>query len=301
MGERDNFLRDMEAMLDRKNQILEKKINNNTDTQMAALHNQIVEITKDNETTKSTVKVHEERLVNIEKKNNTQDSIERNSNIIIYGVQENNYGEVLRKIIEILKELVPETTKYHIKGLIKLSKGGWNTNGPIKVNLISNILKNDIMRSKHKLQGRELRIAEDLSIENREIRKKLAPYSLAEKNKGNKVFMRKDTLVINGRTWTLNELQNKDTDVMETATQEQETILQQNQGNTENKGLKRSHSSIVSPANTVNTIKKNKTTTKQDNSNQRNLNEMWASPQNNKEGSPSNELQPINSSTGETK
>lgn len=284
MGENSsevNFLRDMEAMLDRKNLILEKKINTNTDTQIATLSNNITKLAKENEAIKTVVKNHDERLENIEKRNNTQDSIDRSANIVIYGIQGNNFGDILDKVLVLLKNLVPEVTKYQIKGLIKLGKGGWNTDGPIKANLTSSILKNDIMRSKHKIQNKTIRITEDLTPETREIRKKLAPFSLAEKNKGHKVFMRRDSLVINGRAWTLSELENK-----EDVQMEMENPTQQLQTNNENKALKRNHIEIISPGkNQSGLSKKNKTTSKPilslNTALQRNLHEMWTTPQNN--------------------
>lgn len=243
MGERESFLQDMEAMLDRKNKALESKINQNTDTQFASMSSQIYELSKVNKTMVEKVTNHETRLENIEKKNVFQDKAERSSNIIIYGIKETTYAETLKKTTEILNHLIPELNKYSIKNIIKLNKGGWKSDGPIKVSLISSLIQSDIMRSKHKLQGSDIRIAEDLSDEYREARKKLAPFSLKEKNKGNKVFMRRDTLVINGKSWTLNELQN-----YEEPTDPTTTNSDTPKPNSTGKGsLKRTRDTLISP------------------------------------------------------
>lgn len=122
----------------------------------------------------------------------------------------------MSKIVEVLQSLILEINKYAIKNVIKMNKEGWNAEGPIKIYLISNLFKNDIMRAKYKLQDNSIHITEDLSKENREIHKKLVPCSLEEKNKCNKVFMKRETLVINGKAWTLSELENRGKNQMET-------------------------------------------------------------------------------------
>lgn len=278
----------METLLDKKNQDLERTINGNTDRQIASLSNKIAKIAKDNETISLNVKDHEERLTNVEKRNKIQESIEKNSNIVMYGIQGINYNDTLNKILDVLKYLTPEVTKYQIKEIIKLSKGGWNEGGPVKVILVSNILKNDIMKSKFKLQGRDIRIAEDISEENRKIRQKLAPYSLAERNKGNKVFMRKDTLVINGKPWTLSELENRDKESMDT---EELVEITKVQNTTSNIGMKRPHNLVTStpppPPKKLNnplSAKRIKTSNKQESAKsnllQQNLSQLWGSVQN---------------------
>lgn len=88
IGERESFLQDMEAMLDRKNKALESKINQNTDTQFASMSSQIYEISKVNKIMVEKGTNHGTRLENIEKKNVFQETAERSSNIIIYGIKE---------------------------------------------------------------------------------------------------------------------------------------------------------------------------------------------------------------------
>lgn len=235
------------------------------------MRNQVLEITKENQVLKETVTNHEGRLVTLEKKNIKQESTDRNQNILIYGVKGNNYGEILSKIVEVLQSLIPEINKYAIKNVIKMNKEGWNAEGPIKIYLISNLLKNDIMRAKYKLQDNSIRITEDLSKENREIRKKLVPYSLEEKNKGNKVFMKRETLVINGKAWTLCDLENRGKNQMETDstshTGEKATTSTIAGGH----GLKRAATMNVT---TPTSAKRNKVI-KDGTLTQKNLNEMW--------------------------
>lgn len=290
MVDKEDFLRDMESMLDRKNQSLETKINNNTDTQFSAMRKQMLEFSRDNEPTKAKVNNHESRLTNIEKKNNIQESADRNLNIIMFGIKESTYGEVLSKAVGILQELVPEVNRYCIKNVFKLNKDGWNSDGPIKISLTSSLLKNDIMRSKFKLQGREIRITEDLPEEFRETRKKLVPYSLAEKNKGNKVFMRRDTLVINGKAWTLSELKQREAEQMDVGNAKENIQNAKNGGNTVNT-LKRAYEAVASPCKSKpDSAKKNKTDPRGSGSNQvqKNLTDMWAKPIDPKEVIPNN-------------
>lgn len=159
------------------------------------------------------------------------------------------------------------------------------------------------MRAKHKINEQTIRITEDLSPEDRETRKQLAPYSLEEKNKGNKVFMRRDTLVVNGKAWSLHELQNRDAITMDTGTNSQ---IPPRKDISEEKSLKRTINEIVSPTKHTSFTKKpkgDKITKTANLSNQKSLIDLWnSSPNSNpplnspapKSNTPLNSQAPIN-------
>lgn len=283
--DKDNLLKSFESLLDKKNEIMEKKINRNTDTRFETMNSQMIKIANENEVTKQRVNTHEKRLDKIEDRNKTQDNTERNTNIIIYGVKEENYGKVLDKVVTILRSLIPEANKYFIKGMIKMAKGGWNTEAPIKVSLISTLLKNDIMRTKFKLKGSQIRITEDLTQEHRATRLKLAKYSKEEINKGNKVFMRNDTLVIQGKPWTLEQLEARENEM-------EMSLSETTQDKEKTTTLKRTNQAISPKTNltTLNNIVFNKKgrfgPEKGGTSSQKNLQEYWGQTKEQKDNTP---------------
>uniref|UniRef100_A0A8D8W272 Endonuclease-reverse transcriptase n=1 Tax=Cacopsylla melanoneura TaxID=428564 RepID=A0A8D8W272_9HEMI len=136
---------------------------------------------------------------------------EKQSNIIIHGINEGNYMNTQRKIMEIMAEMDIKISKYCITNMVKMNKketDKWNGEGPVKVSLISIFLKQDILRNRYKLKTNGITIKEDLSEETRETRKKLSVFSKKAKDAELKVHMRNDKLVINGKSWTLEQLQN---------------------------------------------------------------------------------------------
>lgn len=146
---------------------------------------------------------------------------ERQTNIIIHGIQEDTYRDTLNKVLEILADMDIKVSKYCIASITKLGKKDprpedsspssnlWKNQGPLLVSLISVILKQDILRNKAKLTGKNsnISIKEDLPLEVREQRKSLSVYSEKAKKAELKVHMRGNKLMINGQLWTLEDLQ----------------------------------------------------------------------------------------------
>ncbi|KAL1446493.1 hypothetical protein WDU94_003618, partial [Cyamophila willieti] len=149
------------------------------------------------------------RIEKIEKKN-WDSNTDRNLNAIIYGIEGEYYNTVLEQIITILRGIDIDISKYCVKNIFKIGKKRWNEEGPIRVTFLSNVLRNDVMKNKFKLKNHHvgITIREDLSNEDRETRKLLSKFSLEAKNKGKKVYMRNNKLIIEGKAWTLEDLQN---------------------------------------------------------------------------------------------
>ncbi|KAL1460186.1 hypothetical protein WDU94_012122 [Cyamophila willieti] len=148
----------------------------------------------------TTIATHQKKIEIIEKTINA-------NNIIIFGVKENTYRDTVKKILKIFEDIDVKISKYCITNLTKFGKL-WNEEGPLKVTLVSNILKMDILknRSRLKASGSTIQIKEDLSKETRQSREKLMPFSAKVVEEGLKCFMRGDKLVINGKPWTFQEL-----------------------------------------------------------------------------------------------
>jgi hypothetical protein len=61
--------------------------------------------------------------------------------------------------------------------------------------------KLEVWRNKRNLTGTKIRVDEDLSMEDRKIRRELIPYLKDGKMWGHKAFLRKHALIANGRTY----------------------------------------------------------------------------------------------------
>jgi hypothetical protein len=66
----------------------------------------------------------------------------------------------------------------------------------------------------NKLAGSRIRVEQDYAREVREIRRKLIPYLKDARGRGHKAVMKKDKLMVNGKTYSLRELNEKIKPVM---------------------------------------------------------------------------------------
>lgn len=185
---------------------LERNINGNIDQKFQVMNNKVETLHAENQELKETLEKQNNRIETLESKDK---GIDRSVNIVIYGVKDQYYHGVLNKIIQTVRGIEVDITKYCVKGIFKIGRKKWNEDGPVRVSFISNILRNDIMRNKHKLKNNQngIYIREDLSESDRNTRSKLLTYSLEAKTQGKKVFMKNDKLVIDGKTWSLQELE----------------------------------------------------------------------------------------------
>ncbi|KAI5733239.1 hypothetical protein M8J76_009450 [Diaphorina citri] len=133
---------------------------------------------------------------------------ERGIGLVFHGLGQQSYRETLTRISEILGSVGVQDSKYLIKNIRKLGTGNWDEK-PILVSLVSNPLKIDILRNKKSIGEKfpGVMIKEDMTKETREIRTLLGKYSKMAIQNNMKTTMRKDKLVINGKIWTLEELQ----------------------------------------------------------------------------------------------
>jgi hypothetical protein len=81
-------------------------------------------------------------------------------------------------------------------------KGEW----PILVKFILFSKKLQILRKKRNLAVSKIRVEEDLSMEDRRVRKELIPYLKDAKRRGHRAFLRKGSLIVDGRAYGLSYL-----------------------------------------------------------------------------------------------
>jgi hypothetical protein len=63
-----------------------------------------------------------------------------------------------------------------------------------------------VLRNKRNLAGSRIRVEEDLPMEDRKVRKELIPYLMDAKRRGHKAFLRKGSLIVDGRAYGLSYL-----------------------------------------------------------------------------------------------
>lgn len=82
-------------------------------------------------------------------------------------------------------------------------------NNPVKIDLISNIKKSEILKNSFRLKGSGLNIVQDLTVQQRAETKKLRTYlKKARENPNNRSFIKGNKLHINKQIYTLDELEN---------------------------------------------------------------------------------------------
>jgi hypothetical protein len=82
-------------------------------------------------------------------------------------------------------------------------------NRPIFVKFTMFSKKLEVLKNKSKLAGSRIRVEQDYSREVREIRRELIPYLKVARSRGHKAVMKKDKLMVNGKTHSLEELKEK--------------------------------------------------------------------------------------------
>jgi hypothetical protein len=77
---------------------------------------------------------------------------------------------------------------------------------PILIKFTTFFKKLVVWKNKRNLIGSKIRVDEELSMEDRKIRRELIPYLKDAKKWGHKAFLRKHALIVNGWTYDLNYL-----------------------------------------------------------------------------------------------
>lgn len=129
------------------------------------------------------------------------DSLERTQrqrNVVLFGVmeEERGYGDLTHKILKILNEnMGVQCTLLEIQALRRIGRKGAKTR-PVILTLTTLGRKIEILKKWKNLQNTDYTIAEDYPPKILEKRKALYEQAKVEKDKGNKVLIKYDRLVI---------------------------------------------------------------------------------------------------------
>jgi hypothetical protein len=120
--------------------------------------------------------------------------------------------EMDKDTLKIVKQLVMEKMGVQkIQGHIDYVKrqGMSRGNRPIFVKFTTFSKKLEVLKNTSKLVGSKITVEQDYSRQVREIRRELIPYLKDARSRGHKAVMKKDKLMVNGRTYSLKELKEK--------------------------------------------------------------------------------------------
>ena len=188
-----------------KNQTTELK--KEIHTEVAGLKNDIVQIQKDVIEEQNKRKLLEERQVQIEKKGQHFESFIRKNNIVIFGLEYINKQDSLANfVITNLNLLLEQNLTVNCLNNTFLL-GRPEGKRPILVQFVSHLTKIQVLKACKKLKGTPVSISEDLTREEREIRKVLARHKKLAQDSGNAAYIRNNVLYINGDAYTQKDLE----------------------------------------------------------------------------------------------
>jgi hypothetical protein len=152
----------------------------------------------------------EVRCRQLENKVRNGDDERRKNNIIIFGLEEQReeYFGTLDSAVKWLNETMKvEVNKVNNENIDYVARIGIRKGErPILVKFISFTKKLEVLGNKKNLAGSKIRVEEDLSMENRKVRKELIPYLKDAKRRGHKAFLRKGSLIVDGSAYGLSYL-----------------------------------------------------------------------------------------------
>lgn len=175
-----------------------KEIKQYVDKKLEAFNTSIVTI-------EEKLSQQETYMNNLQKQLVEREIADKKRNIILHKIAENekSQDELIDMVLSIFKtKLNLEASKGDVDFVFRMGKKS-NTARPILLGCTTLILKENIMRQKNKLIAENIGVSDDFPQIVREKRKTLAPTVKALFEKGYKVHIKQDTMVVNGERWSL--------------------------------------------------------------------------------------------------
>lgn len=158
------------------------------------LEKKIIELEAENKTLKQNV-IHLERRV-------------RKNNLIIFGisVEEPN---LTTSVLKIFNDIGVTIEVGDLNDVYRITTTNSN---PVVVEFISYQQKLLVLKNVHKLKGKNIFVAKDLSIEDRKKNKILLHHQKQARAKGELAYIKGEKLYIGNQPYTINQLENPETD-----------------------------------------------------------------------------------------
>jgi uncharacterized membrane-anchored protein YhcB (DUF1043 family) len=154
----------------------------------------------------------------LQEKINMHETIFRKNNILIHGIAEGENEDTIQVVSDICSDLNVQVNHGIITEAIRLGRNKGKR--PILCKLSSFAKKKEIMDNNRARGNHQLAIYHDLSKHDRDFKKLLKPFRDYALRLQNKAHVRGDKLIINGESWTLDELREKFGDQVNTERQE---------------------------------------------------------------------------------
>lgn len=150
-------------------------------------------------------------------------------NLIIFGEKEENNEMLIQKVLKIFQTLlnIEDISEKEIEDIRRIGSAKEDNKRPIKVELTSKRRKLEIIKNKMKLRGTQIRIEEEYPKNIVQCRKKLKPFLNEAKNNGYKAHLKYNTLVVNGESFTIKDLE-KNTEQERNSTVEENENIRRN-------------------------------------------------------------------------
>lgn len=175
-----------------------------TNESLSSLTKAMERILKENDSLKLKIQQLEDKLDYLENQS-------RRNNIIIYGVKDEdneNWNATENKAVEFIKNNLKTELKAHeIERSHRLGKKFRGTNRPIIIKFNNFKTKNELLKASPKLKGTGFALSEDFSQKVKDTRNQLKPYLIKARANGHYSFLKYNKLNIDGKSWSLEELQ----------------------------------------------------------------------------------------------
>lgn len=145
------------------------------------------------------------RIEILERRNEKVERRERKNNIVIKGLHRRE-GTVREKVEELMKEIEAEE---EIQGIKEIKTTGEGERKIYIVKLEDFEKKKGIMQKKSKLKGKNIYIDDDMTWQEREMQRKIRERARLEREKGKIVKIKYSRMIINGKGYKWNELENR--------------------------------------------------------------------------------------------
>lgn len=169
----------------------------------------------------------------------------RKNNIIIFGLENKTEKKLIEFTIDTLNEqLKLNLSKKDVNNIFTI--GQQNQNKPIIVKFVSFLTKVEVLRACHNLKNTSIRIAEELSFEERQKNKILHQHLKEAKSRNLNAYIKKNKLYVNGESYTPEQLVDREDDTDEETDEVEEEIIEES--NNKSSGLIHPNSLTTGPS-----------------------------------------------------
>nr|CAI5823642.1 unnamed protein product [Callosobruchus analis]CAI5854146.1 unnamed protein product [Callosobruchus analis] len=173
------------------------------------IRQEIQEIRKENTRILGLIKQQDDKIEYLEQKNLQLERAVRKNNVLVFGLDvDAKTTNLVNVVIQKLNNLLETNLSVEDVNNIYVIKS--EKNCPVKIELVSYLKKQQVFHNIHKLKKSGVFIVHDLCPKDQEINKILQKHRKAAKAKNYTAKIIGNKLIINGDTYSVDELENED-------------------------------------------------------------------------------------------